>query len=151
MSEAFVFICTKQTAPVHVPAFAATENDHRRNVNNAFSAISGGFRTVGQLAFFPLSSAVPDHLLCDGSTLEVASFPQLAAYLGATETTFDLPNYLTGLTFASTAPVQTVSDGGTVSTGGTVTTPTDPGQTGGTTGGNVSSGGRPRNPDERVP
>jgi hypothetical protein len=100
MSEAFVFICTKQTAPVHVPAFAATENDHRRNVNNAFSAISGGFRTVGQLAFFPLSSAVPDHLLCDGSTLEVASFPQLAAYLGATETTFDLPNYLTGLTFA---------------------------------------------------
>jgi hypothetical protein len=151
VSEAFVFICSKQTYPLSVPQFAINSADHYRKVHNAFSAIGSGFRRVGDLVLRPTADAFDDHLLCDGSTLSRDNFPQLAAYLSPGTDTFDLPNYLTGLTFASTAPAQTVSDGGTVSTGGTVTEPTGSGQTGGTTGGNVSSGGRPRNPAEVIP
>lgn len=75
-------------------------------------------------------------------------FPQLFVEIGTVwgvgdgTTTFNIPNLL-GATLpnATTAPAQTVSTGGTVSTGETVTNPTNPGQTGGTTGGNTSSGG----------
>lgn len=151
MSEAFVFICTKQTYPLNVPAYATSEADHHRKVHNAFSAIASGFRRVGDLVLRPTSAAFDDHLLCDGSTLNTADFPQLAACLGATGATFTLPNYLSGLTFAASAPAQTVTDGGSVVIGTPTPTPTPTGgQTGGT-GQNTSSGGRPRNPFERVP
>jgi hypothetical protein len=151
VSLVYVFICTKQTYPLSVPQYTINQADHYRKVHNAFAAIGSGFRRVGDLVLRPTADAFDDHLLCDGSTLNRDSFPQLAAYLSPGTDTFTLPNYLTGLTFASSAPVQTVSEGGTVSTGGAVITPTDPGQTGGTTGGNVSSGGRPRNPFEQIP
>jgi hypothetical protein len=152
----YPFICTKTTYSLNVPQYAATEADHRRKVHNAFNAIGSGFRRAGDCVLRFTTDAIDDHLFCDGSTLQITSFPQLYAVIGTRfggdgVTTFALPDTTAGVLFTATAPTQTVSDGGTVSTGGTVTTPTDPGQTGGTTGGNVSSGGRPRNPDERIP
>lgn len=149
----YVFICARDTYPINVPQFAISEADYRRKVSNAFSAISGGFRRVGDLVLRPNASAFDDHLLCDGTVIQRASFPQLVTYLaGATASSATLPDYRgAALTVAAEAdtPTQVISDGGTVSTGGTVTTPTTPAQTGGTTGGNVSTGGRrPRTLDE---
>lgn len=143
--NAWVFICARETYALSVPQYAATEADYRRNVSNAFRAIGTGFRRVGDLVLRPSPSPFDDHLLCDGSTIQRTDFPQLVDFLGGTDSAA-LPNYLAGLSFATTAPAQTVQPGGTISTGGSPTTPTAPGQTGGTTGGNVSSGGRPREP-----
>jgi hypothetical protein len=99
---------------------------------------------------------VSNHLLCDGATLNITQFPDLFAAIGTTfggdgVTTFQLPDYGNqALTVPVITAAQTVDASGTVSTGGTVETPTGAGQTGGSTGGNVVSGGRPpRNPYEQ--
>lgn len=152
MSLVYVFICTKSTADVFVPPFPRTLEELGRWVSSAFAAIAGGWMRAGDLVFRPKADAFNNHLLCDGSTITKDQFPQLVRYLGGDgATSAVLPNYLTGLTFASEAPDQTVTTGGSVVIGTPTPTPTPTGgQTGGS-GGNVSSGGRARNPFERIP
>lgn len=152
MSLAYVFICTKSTADVVVPQYPLNDADFRFRVSGAFQAMNGGWSRVGDLVFRPTADSFNNHLLCDGSTITKDQFPQLVRYLGGEgATSAVLPDYLSGLTFASSAPEQTVTTGGSVVIGTPTPSPTP---TGGQTGGagtNVSSGGRPRNPNEALP
>lgn len=122
-----------------------------RRVRNAFAAQRGGVLYAGDLKLRASSDAIANHLLCDGSTLNIADFPQLYEVIGTTfggdgVTTFALPNYFDDvLAIPPLGDVtQEAEPGGTVNTGGTVTTPSGSGQAGGSVGGNVPSGGRPR-------
>lgn len=146
----YVFICTKTTYDIVVPSSDKDIVRFMRRVHNAFTTLAGGFLQVGDLKLRPTDEAIANHLLCDGSVLNVASFPQLGAFLGSTfggdgVATFGLPNYHDDvLAVPPLTTTQVVTTGGTVSSGGTVTQPTQPGQAGGSTGGNVVSGGRPQ-------
>jgi hypothetical protein len=150
MSSLFLFIATKTTADAVLPVQTANQADYNRRISNTFRAQSGGRLVVGDLKLRPNGNAVPNHLLCDGSAISRTQFPELFAFLGTSEgagdgtTTFNLPNYLgTSLAVPATAPVQTITDAGTVSSGEPITEPTTPGETGGTDGGNITTGGRP--------
>lgn len=144
----YVFVCTKTTADVVIPRYARTQEDYNRRVSGGFQAIAGGHTRAGDLLLRPTTAAVSNHLLCDGSTLNITQFPDLYDAIGTTfggdgVTTFKLPDYgAQALTVPGISVTQTVDPSGTVSTGGTVTTPSGSGQTGGSTGGNVVSGGR---------
>jgi hypothetical protein len=146
----YVFICTKTTYDVVVPQTDLNVTRFMRRVHNAFAGMTGGFLQAGDLKLRPMTDAIANHLLCDGSVLNTADFPQLGDVLGSTfggdgVTTFALPDYHDDVLAVPPLTVtQTVTDSGTVSTGGTVTEPTTAGQTGGTTGGNIPSGGRPK-------
>lgn len=148
MTDIFVFVCTKTTADVVIPKFARTQEEYNRRVSGGFQAFAGGHTRAGDLLLRPTTDAVSNHLLCDGSTLEILSFPDLYKALGTQfggdgVTTFALPNYgAQALTVPTLTVTQTVDPSGTVSTGGEVTVPTEPAQTGGSSGGNVVSGGR---------
>lgn len=140
MSVLFAFICTRTTADFVVPITASSQPDFNRKVHNAFQGMVGGHVNVGDLKFRPTQDAVQDHLLCDGSTIQRVQFPLLVDYLaGAAASEAILPLYTGAVTFGAITVTQTTSDSGTVSTG----TPATPaGTVGGTTGGNVVSGGR---------
>lgn len=149
MSQLFIFIATKTTADTVVPPTTGNQADFNRRVANAFRANAGGHLVVGDLKLRPNGYAIPNHLLCDGSAVSRISFPELFELLGVSEgagdgaTTFNLPNYLGApLEIPATAPPQTVTVSGTVADSTPITQPTDAGQTGGTDGGNVVSGGR---------
>ena len=141
------FIATKTTYQTTIPAFIKSLPELVHRVRGAL--LAGQSLTVGELKDFPLSNAIANHLLCDGSEVAQIDFPELYAYLGDSQGTpvdsanFVLPDYVGAATPAATYPPQ-ITEGATVSTGGTITEPSDPGQTGGSTGGNVPSGGRPR-------
>jgi hypothetical protein len=152
VSTLYVFICVKTTPDVVLPVQTNNQVDYNRRISNTFKAQAGGRLTVGDLKLRPTGSAIPNHLLCDGSAVSRLQFPELFAFLGTSEgagdgtTTFNLPNYLgTPLTVPATAPPQVVENG-TVSSGDPVTQPSTPAQTGGTEGGNVVSGARPPKP-----
>jgi hypothetical protein len=146
-SSVFTFIATRTTYATTIP-LRTPLNDLTRRVRNTLSATDYPTR-VGELRDFPLATAIPGFLLCDGSEIARVSFPELYAYLGDSQGTatssanFLLPNYVGTKTQAPTAPAQTIVNG-TVNTGGTTTTPSNPGQTGGTVGGSPVSGGRPQ-------
>lgn len=150
MAEIYWFICSRSAYPVVVPTVASNQSNFNRQMSNAVAGIRNSRHAVGDLLVRPIPKAIKDHLLCDGSEVARLSFPQLFAEIGTQwgegdgETTFNLPNLL-GATLpnATTAPEQTITDS-TVSTGGEITEPTEAGQTGGTSGGNVSTGGRTR-------
>ncbi len=149
MSSLYIFIATKTTADVALPTMARDQSEYNRRVKNAFVAQNGGKLTVGDLKLRPNGNAIANHLLCDGSAISRIAFPELFAFLGTSEgagdgsTTFNLPNYLGApLEVPAVAPAQTVSESGTVSSGETVTQPEGTGETGGTEGGNIVSGGR---------
>lgn len=145
MSSLFTYICTKSTADPFIPSTAPNQVIFNRDVSDAFAALAGGHTVVGKLAFFPVQRSVPNHLLCDGSEVARASFPELFDLLGTSQGTaanpanFVLPNYLGSLTPAATASPQTVTEG-------TVSTPPPGGVTPPATEtpiyGDVDSGGR---------
>jgi hypothetical protein len=148
MSDIFVFIATKTTADVALPTQARDQGDYNRRIANTFRAQAGGRLTVGDLKLRPNGNAIQNHLLCDGSAVGRLNFPELFGFLGESEgagdgsTTFNLPNYLgVPLAVPAVAPTQTITEGGTISSGEAVTEPTEAGETGGTRGGNVLSGG----------
>ncbi len=153
MSAVFYrFIATRTSYATTIP-LNVKPNELVRRVRGALSATA--YPTlVGELKDFPLPTAIPNFLLCDGSEVSKTAFPELDAYLGDSEgaavdpLNFILPDFVGVITPAPTYPEQVV-EGGTVSTGGVPTEPTTPGQTGGTTGGRPVSGGRSPNPDER--
>lgn len=146
MSILYAYICTKSTVDPYIPTATPDLRIFSRDVSDAFSALAGGYFLVGKISLFPVQRSVPFHLLCDGQEVPKVSFPELFAYLGASQGTpanpdnFVLPNYLTGLTAATTANAETVTDG-TVSTPGTPP-PTGTGSTAPVTSGPVESGGR---------
>lgn len=148
-NQVFTFVATKTTYANVVPRGPMSQQKFNRSVANAIAGNQGGTTRVGELRDFPLSTAIPGFLLCDGSEVAQIDFPELYAYLGDSQGTpvnaanFLIPNYVGAKTQAPTAPAQTIV-GGTVSTGGTATSPTQPGQAGGTVGGSPVSGGRPR-------
>lgn len=147
MSEVFTFIATRTTYASTIP-LRTPVNELTRRVRNALLATDYPTR-VGELRDFPLSTAIPGFLLCDGSEVAQNAFPELYTYLGDSQGTpvstsnFLIPNYVGTKTQSPTAPAQTIV-GGTVNTGGTATSPTNPGQAGGTVGGSPVSGGRPQ-------
>lgn len=137
------FICTKTTADFVVPDNARDLADLARRVRIFSRGLVGGVLKVGDIKFRPDQNAVANHLQCDGSTITRSRYPELVEYLAPGAASATLPNYSGALTVTAPTVTQTVSDSGTVSTGGTVT---DAGTVGGTTGGNVPSGGRLRDP-----
>lgn len=147
MSELYHFIATKTTYDVVLPEYAGGDpTAYFRKIRLALKAMAGGITRCGDVIGRATAAAVPNHLLCDGSTINRADFPELADVLGVGEgaTTFTLPDYTNAApALPADPPTQTI-EGGTVSTGGTVTTPTQPGQAGGSIGGGVPSGGRER-------
>ena len=140
-SSRFTFIAAKTTADFVVPVSAINQTEFNRKVANAFKGMVGGVLRVGDLKDRPTQTAVPNHLLCNGATIERLQFPELVEFLNPGADTATLPDYTGAVTITAPTVTQTTTDAGTVSTGGTVT---DAGQVGGTTGGNVPSGGRVR-------
>jgi hypothetical protein len=144
----YIYIATKTTVPVVVPPNARSQLEMNRRISNSLMANSGGHLTVGDLKLRPVAKAIPNHLLCDGSAIARTQFPELFALLGTTfgagdgSTTFNLPDY-SGSLEAAADGVQTITERGTVEDPLPVTEPTGSGQTGGTVGGNVVSGGVP--------
>ena len=143
-AQSFRYICTKTTADFVIPSTAPSQAEFNRKVVNFSRGLVGGVLHAGDLKDRPVQAALANHLLCDGSLLSPTGFPELFAVLGTTfggngTTTFALPNYAGAATVTAPTVTQTVSPSGTVDTGGAVT---DAGDTGGTTGGNVPSGGR---------
>ena len=149
MTAIYVFIATETTNERAIPTQETSQAEFNRKVALGFRDLTGGTTIVGDLKLRPTQDAVPKHLLCDGSVLNRESFPQLFDYLRGTfggdgVTTFALPDYGNqNITVPTITATQEIDEGGTVSTGGDITTPTEPSQTGGTTGGNIPSGGRP--------
>lgn len=139
MSGPFFFIATKTTADFVVPVSASSQAEFNRKVHNAFSGMVGGVLRVGDIKVRSTESALANHLLCNGATITRAQFPQLVELLNPGQSTATLPDYSGALTVATPTVTQTVSAGGTVSTGGAVDTSAP---AGGSTGGNVPSGGR---------
>ena len=148
-TQVFVYIATQTTYERTVPASGITPNEFQRQTANLLSDLALGQTRAGDLLFRPIEKSISGHLLCDGTLLSIDQFRQLYDEIG-TEfggdgvTTFALPDYTDQPITAPAATVtQNIVEGGTVSSGEAVTTPTNPGETGGTTGGNVPSGGRP--------
>jgi microcystin-dependent protein len=150
------FICTSAAYPPAVPAIAGTQHAFNRGAANAIAGLSKTRHQPGDLLARPNSDAVSSHLLCDGSAVSRVAFPQLFEAIGTEwgagdgSTTFNIPRIVGSLPITAVTPTQTISDS-TVSTGGTVTEPSAPGETGGSTGGNYSSGGRPQFNDGGTP
>lgn len=143
----YAYIATRTTYDVALPTIAASQADFNRRVAGAFSGLAGGTLTAGDIKLRPVATSIANHLICDGSTLNIVDFPELfdclgTAFGGDGITTFALPDYVNqSLGTAPTAPPQTLDDGGTVTTGDPVTS--DPTLPGGSDGGNIISGGRP--------
>lgn len=134
----FAFICVKTTADFVVPQ-ANELADLARKVRLFSRGLVGGVLTTGDIKFRPDQNSVAHHLLCNGGTIARTNYPELVEYLNPGGTTATLPDFTGTLTVTAPTVTQTVSDSGTVSTGEAVT---DSGEVGGTTGGNVPSGGR---------
>jgi len=153
MPGVFWFICAVEANASAPPVVAGSQPNFNRAVVNNLTNLRKTRHGIGDLLARPNSKAITNHVLCDGSAISRVGFPQLFAEIGTEwgagdgSTTFNLPNLNEGtLPVPATVPTQTVSPGGTVSTGGAVTNPNEPGQTGGTSGGNVVSGGVPPKP-----
>lgn len=145
----FWYICMRSAQTPVLPTVAADQREHNRRVANALESLAKSRHKVGDVKPRPALQSIPDHLLCDGSEVSRAAFPQLFAEIGTTwgagdgSTTFNIPDLIgAALPVALTAPAQVISSGGTVSAGEPVTAPTSPGEAGGTTGGNIGTGGK---------
>lgn len=140
MSERFTFICAKTTADFVVPVSASSQAGFNRNVHNAFQGLVGGILRVGDLKDRPTQASIDSHLLCDGSTIYRANYPELVEYLNPGGETAALPDYTGAVVITTPTVTQTVTPSGTIQTDETA--PTDQGDAGGTEGGNIPSGGR---------
>lgn len=143
----YTFIATKTTTAATIPSMVG-------NLQELVYRLRGALRAndypliVGELREFPLSTPQPNFLLCNGSEVPKQAFPQLARYLGDSQGTptnsdnFVLPNYQGTKGQAASYPKQTAT-GADVSSGNTPTEPSGSGTTGGSSGYNPPSGGRP--------
>lgn len=150
----YTFIATKTTTAATIPSGIG-------NLQELVYRLRGALRAndypliVGELREFPLSTPQPNFLLCDGSEVLKEAFPQLYAYLGDSQGTpldpnsFVLPDYQGTKDQAASYPTQTAT-GSDVSSGNTPTEPSGSGATGGSSGYNPPSGGRPIRNDFEV-
>ena len=133
-----------------MPAAAQNQANFNRDVSNAFQSFVCGYVTCGDLKLRSTPDSIVNHILADGKILNIVDYPELGAYYGNLfggngTTTFALPNHLGDiLAVPPTSPVQTVEGGTVTNADAVVTNPTGAGQTGGTDGGAVDSGGRAR-------
>lgn len=147
-SDRFTFIATRTTADFVIPANATNQVEFNRKIHNAFQGLVGGMLQVGDLRDRPSQKAIPNHLLCDGSTVSRVQFPELVEFLNPGGATATLPDYTGAVEITEPTVTQDTTPSGTVqttdpgSTGAPTTTPEDQGGAGGTKGGNVPSGGR---------
>lgn len=143
--QLFVYIATKTTADFVVPAAQPSQAEFNRKVKNAFAGLVGGVVRAGDLRFRPVEKSIANHVVCDGAEYHPKTFPDLFREIGTTfggdgVTTFAVPDY-SGSVEATTPTVgEEVTGGGTVSSGEPIDTSAP---AGGSTGGNVQSGGRP--------
>jgi hypothetical protein len=150
------FICTNAAYPSAIPIVAASQLNFNRQTANAIAGLNTSRHEVGDLLARPIPDPVNNHLLCDGSAVLRANFPQLFDAIGTTwgagdgTTTFNIPNLIGSLPVATVAPTQTIADT-TSDTGGTITQPSGAAQTGGSVGGNFVSGGINRFSDTEIP
>lgn len=150
MSQFFAYICTKSTADPYLPPRTTSVEVLSRDVSDAFSALSGGHFVVGRLAFFPIQRSVPNHLLCNGSEVSKAAFPELYEYLGDSQgaainsANFKLPDYLAAFAPAPAAEPETVNEGTTSTPPPAVPPPAYNPNTSTPSYGPVDSGGRYR-------
>ena len=144
-------VCVAQENPLAVPVFAQTQVDLNRRMAGALNSLarSHGNASVGDVKAIAGSSLPSGWLYCDGTAISRNGFPQLFAELGVKfgagngSTTFNLPDMrATGPVAATTAPV-TVADGSSVTVVGVTPVAGDTGST----DGNISTGGRPRDGD----
>lgn len=142
------YVCTRSSYPTAIPTVTASQGDFNRRTANAIAGVSKSRHQVGDLLARPVVKSIPNHLLCDGSAVARDAFPQLFTEIGTEwgpgngTTTFNIPNLIgAAIPVPVSAPAQVITNT-TVSSGGTVTEPTDPGETGGTRGGQVPTGGR---------
>jgi hypothetical protein len=153
--SAYWFIRTRTTYEPSVPAMSSNQTEFNRNVSYAFSGLVGGHGNAGDLTYRASSNAKAEHILCDGSALSRIGFPELFADIGESwgagdgSTTFNIPTQAQLAGTIATPPItppQVVTD----TTVGPVVSGDPTAPVGGTTGGGVSSGGRPvqRRPDE---
>jgi hypothetical protein len=149
VSQPFAFIATKTTADIVVPRVTSTPAEFQHRVSGAFGAMNGGLLRVGDIKFRPNEDPIPNHLLCDGSTISRLQFPELVQFLAGDATEADLPDYSGALTVAPATEEQTTTPSGTVET--PAQAPADQGDVGGTDGGNVPSGGRVYDPNQPYP
>lgn len=147
MSDVHVFIATRTTGDIVVPARAGNQDEFNRRIAAVLAMINGGHLHAGNLKLRPTPDPLQDHLLCDGSAISREQFPELFAYLGTSQgegdgvETFNLPDYRDGsLAVPMDAPTQVITEGGTVSNDEQV--PTPPANVGQPRGGNVVTGGR---------
>lgn len=150
MAAVYWFICAREANPAALPVAAGSQAAFNRATVNSVANLRKSRHGIGDLLARPVPKAITDHLLCDGSAISRTAFPQLFAEIGTEwgagdgATTFNLPDLVTqALPLPAATPTQIVTPGGTVSTGEPISTPATPGQTGGTTGGNVTTGGVP--------
>jgi hypothetical protein len=146
------FICTNAAYPAAMPVVAGDQREFNRKTANAIAGLNKTRHQVGDLLARPVSDPITNHLLCDGSAVSRTSFPQLFAVIGTIwgvgdgSTTFNIPNLLAAsLPNATSAPAQTITETTVADTSTTITEPTTPAETGGSSGGNVITGGRNRN------
>lgn len=121
MSDRFTFICVKTSADFVVPTQARDLNDLTQKVATFSRGLIGGILRVGTLVDYPKQDPVPRHLLCDGSTISRAQFPELVDYLagtGADEAA--LPDYTGPVTISTPTEAHTVTDSGTIESDTTV-------------------------------
>ena len=149
MTQLFGFIATTTSYAHVVPQGPMAQEQFNRKVANAFAGNAGRLTQVGEIIFFPISTPnMANVVLCDGKELSSDAFPELSDFLGTSQGVASVGNFVlpntTTFVFAPTVPVQTVDPAGTVITGQPIVEPTAAGETGGTTGGNVDSGGKPQ-------
>jgi len=124
----FSYICTSETNDPYIPTATPNITILARDVSDAFFALQGGHRLVGQIALFPVQRSVPGHLLCDGREVAKFSFPELFTFLGNTQgvpvdaTKFKLPDFVGAPLATTTTSATETTTAGTAST----PAPTDP-------------------------
>lgn len=139
-SDRFTFICTRTTVDFIVPVSSSSQADFNRRVHNAFQGLVGGVLRVGDLKDRPTEDPLPNHLLCDGSTITRDLFPELVTYLAGSADEATLPDYSGPVTITAPTTTQEVTESGTVAN--EETAPVPAGDVGGTSGGNILAGTR---------
>lgn len=155
MGALYWFICTTSAVAPAIPGHGAIQRDFNRQASAALTSLSKRRRQVGDLLVRPVATPIANHLLCDGTAVGRTEFPQLFEVIGTEwgvgdgTTTFNIPN-LIGATLpnATTAPAQVIEQSTVTNVDQTVTEPVDPGETGGSQGGNTPSGARDTYYDE---
>ena len=144
-------ICVSAPYPLAVPVFARTQADFNRRIagsTNSLAQTNGGGH-VGDIKEVAGKTLPPNWLYCDGSSISRVAYPELFAEIGVKwgagdgMTTFTLPP--SSVVAVATPPVTVVADASVSPPIASGSQPPAPSGAPGPSGGNISTGGRPRN------